>query len=199
MKIYVLQNLTKIINKFIDLYNKSTVVRAVIASWATSFKMAWDVIKAVFRQIGIAIEGIADAFEHLISGEFGKVGGDIKKTIQASAANITATGKEMGQDLLDGFNQGLHGHIDKVHTEDIVEEDYGKSTGKGTGGGKSTGKSSGGKSGKGNKNKNKTIEAEEGSLKWLEDKLSKLKEKYEKGVIKLTPEDFDKQVKELED
>ena len=199
MKIYVLQNLTKIINKFIDLYNKSTVVRAVIASWATSFKMAWDVIKAVFRQIGIAIEGIADAFEHLISGEFGKVGGDIKKTIQASAANITATGKEMGQDLLDGFNQGLHGHIDKVHTEDIVEEDYGKSTGKGTGGGKSTGKSSGGKSGKGNKNKNKTIEAEEGSLKWLEDKLAEIKEKYAKGVFKWTPEKYAEEVKKWED
>lgn len=199
MKIYILQNLTKIINKFIDLYNKSTLVRTVIAAWGTQFKLAWDVIKAVFRQIGIAIGGIADAFEHLLSGEFGKVGDDIKKTIAATGANIKATGKEMGQDLLDGFNQGLHGHIDKVHTEDIVEEDYGKSTGKGTGGGKSTGKSSGSKSGKGNKNKNKTIEAEEGSLKWLEDKLSKLKEKYEKGVIKLTPEDFDKQVKELED
>jgi len=87
----------------------------------------------------------------------------------------------------------------QVETEVVDESEYGKSTGKGTGGGKSTGKSSGGKSGKGNKNKNKTIEAEEGSLKWLEDKLSKLKEKYEKGVIKLTPEEFDKQVKELED
>ena len=198
MKIYILQNLTKIINRFIDLYNRSILVRTVIAAWGTQFKLAWDVIKAVFRQIGIAIEGIADAFEHLVTGEFGKIGGDIKKTIAATGANFTNMGKEMGQDLLDGMNQGLHGHIDKIHTEDVVENDYGKSTGKGTGGGKSTGK--GGKSSKTKKgNKNKTIEAEEGSLKWLEKKLAELKEKYEKGVIKLTPEDFDKQVKELED
>jgi len=49
MKIYVLQNLTKIINRFIDLYNKSTLVRAGIAAIAVNFKNAWAIIKAIFR------------------------------------------------------------------------------------------------------------------------------------------------------
>ena len=199
MKIYILQNLTKIINRFIDLYNKSTLVRAGFAAIANSFANAWAVIKAIFRQFGIAIEGVADAFEHLVSGEFGKIGGDIEKVMAATAKNFTAMGKEMADNLVDGLNTINKGHIDKVTTEDVVDEDFGKSTGKGTGGGKSTGKSSGGKSGKGNKNKNKTIEAKEGSLEWMENELAKLKEEYKKGVFKGTKDDYEKQVKEWED
>jgi len=195
MKTYVLQNLTKIINKFIDLYNKSTLIRGAIAAVVVNFKNAWAIIKTIFKQLGIAISGIADAFEHLVTGEWGKIGGDIDKTIEATVANIGNLGKEAADNFAGAFNQALHGHIDKVTTEDVVEEDYGKSTGKGKGGGKSTGKSSG-KSGKGKKTKEE--KPAEGSLKWLEDKLAKLKQEYEKGIIKLTPEDFDKQVKELE-
>lgn len=197
MKTYVLQNLTKIINKFIDLYNKSTLIRSAIAAVVVNFKNAWAIIKTIFKQLGIAITGIADAFEHLVTGEWGKIGGDIDKTIEATVANIGNLGKEAADNFAGAFNQALHGHIDKVTTEEVVEEDYGKSTGKGKGGGKSTGKGSGGKSGK--EDKDKKDKPKEGSLEYLEQKLKDLQDKYKKGLIKLSPEEFQKQVKDLED
>lgn len=202
MKIYILQNLTKIINRFIDLYNKSTLVRAGIAAIAVNFKNAWAIIKAIFRQFGIAIEGIADAFEHLVTGDWGKIGADIDKTIAATADNALKLGKEMGDNIASGLNQALHGHIDKVTTEDVVESDYGKSTGKGTGGGKSTGK--GGKSTKTTPKTTKPEKVEEpkfakDSLDDLKDQLQKLKESYTKGFYTKGKEQYLKEVKELED
>lgn len=204
MKTYVLQNLTKIINKFIDLYNKSTLIRGAIAAVAANFKNAWAVIKAIFRQLGIAITGIADAFEHLVTGDWGKIGGDIDKTLAATAANIGNLGKEAADNFAGAFNQALHGHIDKVTTEDVVESDYGKSTGKGTGGGKSTGKGSGGKSTKTTPKTSKPEKVEEpkfakDSLDDLKDQLQKLKESYTKGFYTKGKEQYLKEVKELED
>lgn len=194
MKIYILQNLTKIINRFIDLYNKSTLVRAGIAAIAVNFKNAWAIIKAIFRQFGIAIEGIADAFEHLVTGDWGKIGADIDKTIAATADNALKLGKEMGDNIASGLNQALHGHIDKVTTEDVLSidtttDDDTKPPAPPT--------PPGGKSGKGNKDKKD--EPAEGSLEYLEQKLKDLQDKYKKGLIKLSPEEFQKQVKELED
>lgn len=194
MKIYILQNLTKIINRFIDLYNKSTLVRAGIAAIAVNFKNAWAIIKAIFRQFGIAIEGIADAFEHLVTGDWGKIGADIDKTIAATADNALKLGKEMGDNIASGLNQALHGHIDKVTTEDVLSidtttDDDTKPPAPPT--------PPGGKSGKGNKDK-KDAPAE-GSLEYLEQKLKDLQDKYKKGLIKLSPEEFQKQVKDLED
>jgi len=100
----------------------------------------------------------------------------------------------MGDNIASGLNQALHGHIDKVTTEDVLSidtttDDDTKPPAPPT--------PPGGKSGKGNKDKKD--EPAEGSLEYLEQKLKDLQDKYKKGLIKLSPEEFQKQVKELED
>ena len=83
LKISVMKALTKVINKFIELYNKSTLVRAGIAAIAFSFQATWTVIKTIVKNMVDAIEGLANVFEHLINLEWDEIPGDVKKTYNA--------------------------------------------------------------------------------------------------------------------
>lgn len=201
MKTKVLTTLTQVINRFIDLYNKSTVVRAGFANLATGFKNAWTIIKAICKQFVISLEGIADVLEDLVTGNFGKIGDDVKKTYKSLADSALDSGREIGDNIREGINQALHGHIDKIET---VAPDP---TPKGKGGRESSPGSKGGtggtgSSGKGGKSSStsspKAPTYTDGSLSDLEAKLSELKKKYKDGLISITPEDYKQQVSDLE-
>ena len=193
LKISVMKALTKVINKFIELYNKSTLVRAGIAAIAFTFQATWTVIKTIVKNIIDAIEGLANAFEHLISLEWDEIPGDVVKTYNAIANNVADAGKELANAFEKGLQSTAKGHIEVVEV-DYEDETEDKKTPKRTAGssstrtGKGTGKSTG----------NKPTFAK-GSLSDLENKLSELQKKYKDGLIKITPENYQKQVKELED
>ena len=234
LKISVMQALTKVINKFIELYNKSTLVRAGIAAIAFSFQATWTVIKTIVKNMVDAIEGLANVFEHLINLEWDEIPGDVKKTYKAIANNVTDAGKELAKAFEKGLQSTANGHINQVeraldpvkdkHVFDDIREKGEKSkywtenraeqvaqydeeqkrkkeeqkqrrTPSSTKPEKGTGKGSGGKSTGSN---NKPTFAK-GSLSDLENQLSELQKKYKDGLIKITPENYQKQVKELED
>ena len=81
----------------------------------------------------------------------------------------------------------------KVKFEQVQEAGTETVTSTPTGGGKSKG-------GKGSKTTKTTVkvEAKEGSLGWLEKKLSDLQNQYKNGLIKITPDDYKQQVEDLE-
>jgi len=81
----------------------------------------------------------------------------------------------------------------KVKFETVSETDTETITTTPTGGGKG---SKGGKATKATSTKTKTYAA--GSLEDLEQKLSELQRKYKGGLIKITPDDYKKQVDDLE-
>ena len=194
-KIYVLQNLTKIINHIVDLYNKSWLVRGAVLAIMKALKSLYLVAKSVFQEMGQLVKNLAKAIEHLLEGEFSKAWDDVGN-ISADDNKITEALRQGLKDTWNDFsNEVKNSKIDKVTVEaDVVtntDDTKPPKPPKDPTGGK------GGKGGKGDKDK-KDKPAED-SLEYLEQKLKDLQDKYKKGFIKLTPEEFQKQVKDLED
>ena len=204
LKISVMQALTKVINRFIDLYNKSVIVRGGIAAIAAVFKSVWAVVKGILKGFADALEGLGTMLEGLVTADWDKMKSGAKKTLNGIKGDVKGVAKEIAGAWGDAWDQTKHGHIDRTEVLKADKDEYGKTTGKGGSGGKASGKGSGkgGKSGsnKGNKgNKNTKVEPVAGSLGDLEKQLKDLQDKYKNGLIKITPDDYQKQVKELED
>jgi hypothetical protein len=134
------------------------------------------VIKTIVKNIIDAIEGLANAFEHLISLEWDEIPGDVVKTYNAIANNVADAGKELANAFEKGLQSTAKGHIEVVEV-DYEDETEDKKTPKRTAGssstrtGKGTGKSTGKGTGKSTGNKPTFAK---GSLSDLENKLSEL-------------------------
>ena len=192
LKTQVITAITTTINKFIELYNKSMLIRGAIAALQVTFKTAWAVIKAVCKQFLISLEGIADVFEGIVTMDFGKVGAGVAKFIKGTGENLTNLGKEWGDAVVDAFNTTTKGEIKKIKVDadtKPAEETVKKFT---KGGTDKTGSSS-----------NATTATKptytDDSLTALETKLSNLKKQYKDGLLKILPDDYKKQVASLED
>ena len=192
LKTQVITAITETVNKFIDLYNKSMLIRGAIAALQVTFKTAWAVIKAVCKQFLISLEGIADVFEGIITLDFEKVGAGVAKFLEGTGENLNNLGKEWGDAVVDAFNTTTKGKIKKIKVDadtKPAEETVKKFTKGGTG---KTGGSS----------KATTVTKQtytDDSLTALETKLSNLKKQYKDGLLKILPDDYKKQVASLED
>ena len=204
LKTTVLQALTKVINKFIDLYNKSYLVRGGIAAIKVAFISMWNAVKAILKHMADALMGTLEVLEGLVTLDFGRAGKGFERVLKG--VNVVDLAREIGKDFGDAmgsaFEQTMNGHIDKVKTVEADKDEYGKSSGKGGSTGSTSSKSGSGKTGSGktgstSTDKNKPTFAA-GSLSDLENQLSELQKKYKDGLIKITPEDYKKQVKDLE-
>ena len=192
LKTQVITAITWTINKFIELYNKSMLIRGAIAALQVTFKTAWAVIKAVCKQFLISLEGIADVFEGIITLDFGKVGAGVQKFIEGTGENLNNLGKEWGDAVVDAFNTTTKGKIKKIKVdadttpaEETVNEFRKGGTGKTGGSSKTT-------------TATKQTYTDD-SLTALETKLSNLKNLYKDGLLKILPDDYKKQVASLED
>jgi hypothetical protein len=77
--------LTNVINRFIDLYNKSILVRGAIAAISTVFEMLWTVAKSVLKGMLDGFEGFARVVKDLLELDFDKIPGDIKNAYKSLA------------------------------------------------------------------------------------------------------------------
>ena len=206
LKISVMQALTKVINKFIDLYNKSTLVRAGIAAIATISRAVWATVKSILKSSVHALEGLAGILEGLITADWDMMKSSAKKAYNAIRQDAKQLGGEIGKALTAGINQSFNGHIDKVTTVEADKSEYGKTGGSGRSGGGRSGASGGKRTGSGRSGSNRSTTSSKngptytaGSLSDLEAKLSDLQKKYKDGLINITPEDYQKQVQELQE
>ena len=189
LKKQVITAITATINKFIELYNKSMLIRGAIAALQVTFKTVWAVIKAVCKQFLISLEGIADVFEGIVTMDFGKVGAGVAKFIKGTGENLTNLGKEWGDAVVDAFNTTTKGEIKKIKVDadtEPAEETVEEFTEGGTG----------------DSSKKTTVTKQtytDDSLTALETKLSNLKKQYKDGLLKILPDDYKKQVASLED
>lgn len=194
MKIFILQNLTKIINKFVDLYNKSTLVRGIINGLGVAFKAQWEVIKAIFKAIGQAIEGIAAAFEDLINFNFGKIDDDLGQTFKAIGTTIKDAVSNVWDAAKDAAQETINGQIVKVTVEPDVQpvKDDDITLDKDNDKDKTKDKK-GGKGSKTTTNKPAPQEKEgprEGSIDWYQDKLQELNKAWKAGTYEGTIEQW---------
>ena len=189
LKKQVITAITTTINKFIELYNKSMLIRGAIAALQVTFKTVWAVIKAVCKQFLISLEGIADVFEGIVTMDFEKVGAGVAKFIKGTGENLTNLGKEWGDAVVDAFNTTTKGEIKKIKVDadtEPAEETVEEFTNSGTG----------------SSSKKTTVTKQtytDDSLTALETKLSNLKKQYKDGLLKILPDDYKKQVASLED
>lgn len=192
LKTQVITAVTSTINKFIELYNKSMLIRGAIAQLQVTFKTAWAVIKAVCKQFLISLEGIADVFEGIVTMDFEKVGAGVQKFLEGTGENLNNLGKEWGDAMVDAFNTTTKGKIKKIKVDADTKpaEETVKKFGKG-----GTGKTGGS-----SKTTTETKQTyTDDSLTALETKLSETKKKYRDGLLKILPDDYKKQVASLED
>ena len=197
LKISVMQSITRVIKRFIDLYNKSATFRKSIENIKLVFVDMWAVVKGILGAMGSALHGLGGILAAVLAGDLDlvkKYWDQMKKAIKQDFKGISKD-FEINKNVRDA--KIVAGHIEEVKTEDSDKSEYGKTSGKGRSGGKTIGGSS--KSGSKTDKKDKKDEPVAGSLGYLEKQLKDLQDKYKNGLIKITPDDYQKQVKELED
>lgn len=208
MKTTVLQALTKVINKFIDLYNKSYLVRGGILLIKNAFVGMWNSVKAILKHLADTLMGTLEVLEGLVTLDFSRAGKGFNRVLKGVnfAALATEIGGNIGKALINTVEQTQTSRIDRVTTVQADKDEYGKSSGKGgSSGGSTSSKSGSGKSGSGKTGKTGSTSTDKnkpkfaaGSLSDLENQLSELQKKYKDGLIKITPDEYKQKVKDLE-
>lgn len=123
--ISVIDYTKKIINWFIDFYNKSVQVRISVQSIGFAFKTLWTVVKAAFnliidgfKHVGQVIKGFANTIKgvftldpdlilHGLRQMF-----DVGPMMREIGSDVAAAFREMGTNAANAFNKSLGDHID---------------------------------------------------------------------------------------
>ena len=123
--ISVIDYTKKIINWFIDFYNKSVQVRVSVQSIAFAFKTLWTVVKAAFnliidafKQVGQVIKGFANTIKgvftldpdlilHGLRQMF-----DVGPMLKEMGSDVVSAFKEIGSNAANAFNKSLNDHVD---------------------------------------------------------------------------------------
>ena len=116
----ILPVVVKLVNRFIDFYNQSELLRGTIAGIKTAFKIAFIAIKS---QIDQAIN-VFSTFSNLIvefadkgiAGEFGKV---ISDGFEAGEDIAKKAGEDIGKAMADGVNETLNKRLEHISESGI--------------------------------------------------------------------------------
>lgn len=139
-KIWIQEGLIKaikwvvnLINYFIDWYNESMLVRAVIANIFTTVKVGWEILKTAFnliidavKNVGRQMRGLGDIIQGVMTFDVDKIKqgwneitSSVGKYVRESLGDIRSAGANMGQAFADGFNQTARGHLNFLDTNSV--------------------------------------------------------------------------------
>lgn len=123
----VIKGVVQAINYFIDWYNDSLLLRGVINTLGTSFRLMWNAIKLVcnlaidaFKRMGFAAKGMLDILEGIVTFDLSKAQKgfkemfDISGTIKEAWHDIKNAGIEIGNTFADGFENTIHGRLNHL-------------------------------------------------------------------------------------
>lgn len=137
----ILKGLREAVNWFIDLYNRSEVLRVSIASLGGAFKIMWSVVKNVVAGVSGALGNIAKGALDLLSGEFSAamasfkaVGGSIGNAVYNIAGDVGGA--------MQGMDNAVGARLNRLSTAGAV-----RVTGTGGGASAPVGSASGGTTG----------------------------------------------------
>ncbi len=133
-KTFIAQGLTKIIkgcvdvvNWFIEIYNKSGLLRRQIAYIKLIFVGLWDVAKATcssllnfFKSLGGVIEGVLDVFNGDFSKGFEKINTSVAEGFKQFGTIVSSMVKEIGEDAADAYADAFNSRLEKM-TYDLPE------------------------------------------------------------------------------
>ena len=125
--IQIMKGLFNTINYFIDWYNESLLLRGVINTLGTSFRLMWNAIKLVcnlgieaFKRMGFAAKGMLDILEGIVTFDLSKAQKgfkeifDISGTIKEAWHDIKNAGIEIGNSFADGFENTVNGRLNHL-------------------------------------------------------------------------------------
>ena len=125
--VQIMKGLFNTINYFIDWYNESLLLRGVINTLGTSFRLMWNAVKLVcnlgidaFKRMGFAAKGMLDILEGIVTFDLSKAQKgfkeifDISGTIKEAWHDIKNAGIEIGNSFADGFENTVHGRLNHL-------------------------------------------------------------------------------------
>lgn len=125
--IQIMKGLFNTINYFIDWYNESLLLRGIINTLGTSFRLMWNAIKLVcnlgidaFKRMGFAAKGMLDILEGIVTFDLSKAQKgfkeifDISGTIKEAWHDIKNAGIEIGNSFADGFENTVNGRLNHL-------------------------------------------------------------------------------------
>ena len=104
----------KVINGFIDWYNKSIVVRYAIQSIAVTFKNAWEIIKGILKLFMNGLENLADLIEGVLTLDWNKVKGAWKNGISNIMKTVADGFENVKNNVKKGVDSINNGKIEKI-------------------------------------------------------------------------------------
>ena len=112
--ISAIDNTKKLVNWFIDFYNKSVAVRGSIQVIALNFKQVWTAAKTainyiidLFKQLGRMLKGVANTFKGIFTLDFDLAGKGLEQIF-----NIGPLLKEWKDDIVKGFKEAASNAAD---------------------------------------------------------------------------------------
>lgn len=141
----MIKGCVELVNWFIDLYNNSMLFRGMVQSIATTFKVAWSIIKNVVSLMVDEIMGLGKIIKGCLTLNWDDVKSGFEQFMKASVKavkNIASDTYDAVKEQMDATLRGQLDHVElnisKVTTETTVDNNAsGGSKGKGKGGSKS--------------------------------------------------------------
>lgn len=196
----IINGVVDVCNWFIDMYNKSIVVRAGVAGMTTSFKMSWSIIKNVCKLIVDDIMALGKIIKGVLTLSWDDVAAGWNQFRKASTQAIKNIAKDYVDGVGDAVDSTLHGQMEKISidlSQYSAEDTPANGGGSGKGGGKNLPKKTGSeKTGSTSKTSSASdpvkIEAE--LLRKAEDELLKITKQSAESRRKQLELSYDRQI-----
>lgn len=209
-----IRGVIKFINRCIDFYNNSLLIRGIIANIVAGFKMLWTTVKTAFNLIvngakaaGKSLEGIAYILEGIVTLSFDKVKkgfneitSSVVNMIKDNVGDIKNAGAEYAAAFTGSFEQAANSRLKHIEVAtgaaDGLAGDGGGNVGAGTGSGSGSGgsgKGTGGKSGKVKSAADKAAEAERKAVEAAKKKEEEEIRKANELILQLIVDGYERQ------
>lgn len=198
----IIKGVVDVCNWFIDMYNKSIVVRAGVAGMTASFKMSWSIIKNVCKLIVDEIMALGKIIKGVLTLSWDDVAAGWNQFRKASTQAVKNIAKDYVDGVGDAVDSTLHGQMEKISLDlskygtEQTPTDGGNAGGGGGGKKPATKKSGSGKTGSTSKGSSASdpakVEAE--LLRKAEDELLKITKQSAETRRKQLELSYDRQI-----
>lgn len=198
----IIKGVVDVCNWFIDMYNKSIVVRAGVAGMTASFKMSWSIIKNVCKLIVDEIMALGKIIKGVLTLSWDDVAAGWNQFRKASTQAVKNIAKDYVDGVGDAVDSTLHGQMEKISLDlskygtEQTPADGGNAGGGGGGKKPATKKSGSGKTGSTSKGSSASdpakVEAE--LLRKAEDELLKITKQSAETRRKQLELSYDRQI-----
>lgn len=180
LKAEVYGAVANVINGFIDWYNKSLLVRGIIANIAVTFKNTWEIIKGILKLFMNSVKALGGLIEGVLTLDWQKVKSSWKDGMSNILKTIATGFENIKDNMTDAVEQTLHGEIKPLEVP--VETTYSPNKHGVGGGGNTEVEGTSTKGDKGGKTKSTKTEVVKTELELKEEELKKVESQVQNAI-----------------